>query len=389
MKRAAAILIGLLLLSLGFLVSVRADSTSAADIDLPKSYSPHGLAPVLEKLRASIVNVERENADLSRRLERITPADNTTDWLRSIATGNPRPLAPGWYVIDQPIKFYRKHGLRFEGPATGLMDPVGTARAWWADSPGTQCIVVFDVPEGVPAITLTGCESCRFEGINFCRTTPGPLVRDSNATGLNSGGHTFTDGSFYSRWRHPSALPDPLGGLAVTDDHSGHIGLQATGTNGCDNYTFRRWRFEHLGRAVDIDTPQTTRLAFFDSWWEHCDTMAWCKRSGNVLAVNCTRYNAGPIVLENCPDALTSVSWVGSWIDAAGSTVEKQGMAPLVDFSRNRTGRLTIIGGNGRRIWPLPDGVTSPPLVVDPEKELEVHALGAWSAGQKLTEGDQ
>lgn len=353
------------------------DAQSAAMLATESEPSASGISGVVR-----LPGYDKQLAELQARLDQLEPTGDVNEWLRSINEGRPRVLAPGWYVIKEPIKHYRRHGLCYRGSATGLMDPVGTGRAWWRDNPSTQCVVVFDLPEGVPGIEQSGCQDFRFSGVNFCRTTPGPIITDSNAKGANSGGHVFEDGSFFRRWRHPSALPDPLSGLGINDDAGDYIGLGVYGGNGCDNFTFRRWRFENLYRGVDVDCPQTTRLALDGCWWERCDYMVWAKRSGNLLFTNCTRYGSGPIVLESCPNALTSVTWLGSWLDASAGAVKTEGMAPLVDFSRNPTGRLTLTGGNGRKC----EGAPNRPLVIPPrdQSKLTIHNAGAWSAGQAL-----
>lgn len=313
-------------------------------------------------------------------------AETVADWVASALSGKPKVLAPGVHVVKEPIVLDGVHSLKLEGPSRTLMDPVGWGRAWWAGNKGRACIICFDLPEGEAGFQMVGCRAIELKGVNLCRTTPGCLVTDQNAKGRNSGDHTFVDCGFYHRTRAPDAgIADPLGGLGL-GENKGKYGLGVYGDNGCDNYTFVDCVFQNLERGINLDCPQTTRIIFVRTHWRRCGLMGYFKRSGNITCYSCARYSGGPFVLEQCPSALTSVSWIGGWIDTNRKTADAVGMEPLVDFSRNPTGRLRLVGGNGRKLGNLAEGVTSPPLIVPPKNrdKLDVSIHGQWSESQAL-----
>lgn len=132
MQRAAAILIGLLLLSMGFLVSVRADSPSAEDIDLPKSYSPHGLAPVLEKLRAAIIENERRIAALERANPDPEPDPEPEPTPQAFSPANLKLVGGyrvGWYNTYLNKLVAKSTGHPYGGMAAHTFDD-GTLVVW-------------------------------------------------------------------------------------------------------------------------------------------------------------------------------------------------------------------------------------------------------------------
>ncbi|TWT67686.1 hypothetical protein Pla123a_42420 [Posidoniimonas polymericola] len=313
-------------------------------------------------------------------------AETVAEWVASALSGEPRTLAAGVHVVTEPIVLNSVHSLRLAGPSRTLMDPAGWGRAWWANNLSRACIVCFDLPEGVAGIQMTGCRGIEIRGVNFCRTTPGCLITDSNAEGRNSGDHTFAECGFYRRTHDAKDdIPDLLGGLAM-DEQAGHYGLGVYGSNGCDAYTFVDCVFKSLDRGVDLDCPQTTRMIFVRTHWRRCGTMGSFRGSGNIACHSCGRYDSGPLTLEDCPEALTSVAWIGGWLDTSRRKAQESGMQPLVDFSKNPTGRLVLVGGNGRKLGNLAPGVQSPPLVIPPRdrSKLSLQIDGPWSANQAL-----
>lgn len=332
-------------------------------IPVPKSMTPYGLVPALNRYSDAIDTLE----------QRTHPADSVTDALTRQV-----PLDPGVYVVREPITLDGRHGLTLSGPSGGLMDPRGWARVWWEANPQSQCIVCFDLPEGVPGIHLVGCRAVTFRGINFCRSTPGPLFLDERKEGMNSGEIRFERVGFYRRVDSKNALVDPLKGLGFDAQQAGYHALSVRGVNGADNYHFRDCDFHALDRCLDIDCQQTTRVTFTACNFRQSNHLAWCKGSGNLSFYGCQRYDCGPVVYEKCGIATCSMLWSGGWLDCSGG----EEMQPLVDFSRTAYGSLAYEGGNGKQITG-----PSQPLVIPPQRAdrtwVHLHGLAPW--GQTTT----
>ena len=284
-----------------------------------------------------------------------------------IASDFTRSLAPGCYVITEPIRFKNAHGYTLKGPSRSLIDPIGWGRSLWRNNPAAQCIILFDLPEGVAGIEMTGCQGMTFEGINFCRTTPGPLFEDHNSRESNSGMIEWRHCGLYARRDGNANMTNPLKRAGISADKTGHIGLLAVGTNGTDNYKFTRCDFDRLDKAYELRTPQTTKMVFFDCAFRWCNYMGWMgpnpddqndkAGSGNPAFYSCTRYGSGPVVFDRCKHACSSMTWVAGWLDTNGDLP----MQPLADFSRSSFGYLSIVGGKGKQ---LKTDIPHEPLVI-------------------------
>lgn len=327
------------------------------EIPLRKSYSPYGLAPAL---KAMAENIEQLHA----RTRHDYPA--------------------GCHLLTKPLTYDGKHGLTITGPSGGLMDPRGWCRAWWAKNPESRCILLFDIPEGVPCFHFKGCRAVTVSGVNVCRTTAGPLFQDERSDGQNSGEIRFERVGFYRRTDAGNALADPFGGAGFKCPAEGTVGLRVVGNNGADNYHFRDCDFAALDRAIDIDCPQTTRVTFTACNFRRCQNLAWCKRSGNLSFYGCQSYDSGSVVYERCGIAVCSMLWSGGWLDWSA----KGAPQPLADFSRTDYGHLTYVGGNGKQWRTSGNRAACPPLVIMPRQaeRLTLNILGPLPYGQETCE---
>lgn len=302
---------------------------------------------------------------LAARLEALTPAGTIDEW---VASDFQRTLAPGIYTVTEQIRFYQRSGVHLRGPSKTLMDPVGQLRALWANSPDAQCIILFDLPAETPGILLQGCTSFVFEGINFCRTTPGAMIQDENAAGANSFDHTLRHCGFYCRTVRNDRIPDPFRGAGIITDKTGHVGFKAVGTNGTDSYHFDGCYFDTLDKCCEMLTPQMTKCLFTNCRFMRSNYIGWFgpnpayeylkTGSGNPAYYSCTRYDCGPIVLDHCANATSNVSWIGGWGDSGSGRPAR----PLVDFSRTGWGTFALVGGSGKKMTATPD--TNEPLII-------------------------
>lgn len=331
-------------------------SCAGAEIKLRKSYTPHGLAPVLQAIKANI------------------------DQLNS-----PYDYPAGCHVRTKPLTYTSRHGLTLTGPSGGLMDPRGWCRAWWPKNPDTRCIVLFDIPAGVPCIHFKGCRALTISGINFCRTTPGPLFQDERQEGQNSGEIRFVRCGFYRRGDAGNAIKDPFDGKGFDAPKEGYHALSVRGSNGADNYHFRDCDFHGLDRCLDIDCPQTTRVTFTACNFRQCNNLAWCRKSGNLSFYGCQSYDTGPAVFERCSIATCTMLWSGGWLDWSSG----QKPRTLADFSRTDYGHFTYVGGNGKQWRTASNQEPCEPLVV-PSRRLDrftANILGPAPWGMEVCNG--
>jgi hypothetical protein len=327
------------------------------------------------------LNMSLNLSDIRARLDAVEPATTIEDW---IASDFERPLAAGTYTVTEPITFTREFGKTLKGPSHHLVDPITWGYYNWPNSPESQCIILFDLDENVPGITMSGCGGMRFEGINFCRTTPGPIIKDTNATGANSFMIEFYDCGFFCRQHVDVNYTDPYGGAGVVDDITGYTALLAEGTNGTDNYRFDSCDFFRLDIPVHILSPQCTKTQFNYCAFRRCNYMMWVGHSdgaiysiANPTFISCTRYDSGPVVFDRTGSQGTNMTWVGGWLDCGTA------MKSLVDFSRWHYGSLAYVGGAGKT---LSGAYTHEPLVVpsDTDGWTSLFMQGKKPQGQPL-----
>lgn len=267
-------------------------------------------------------------------------------WTYNLATrGNPRHLAPGSYVWDEPLEASTYMGKIFPGRSPEWNEALGWMRLWHSlgKNAGGICSIGFDTEgwvAGTPCIKFTGCRGMTLSGVNLFRNNAGSLVFDENIDGsANSDGLTFERVGFGTRNDDDEGYDDPYDELAGesgfgvidpnnTANRDGYYGVEIDATNGTDRYFFDRCAFMRLDTGYINYSDQTTTTVFNRCYWRFCDYKALIDDSpvytsqttgsGNISCYDCNSYDSGPFVYNDCDTQLSRFTWIGGYLDMIG-----------------------------------------------------------------------